>query len=663
MDGTPLAAEQLDATDLHVEATYRLTEALVEAESQMRRRVQMLSEVVFEIDADGCFVFLNDAWAKAVGHEPAACLGRQLCDFVLDEDRPTCRRAMADAGAGGSALRPLIRMRRADGAVAWMEVSIDRIPTGGAVGVLHDVTTEKLAQDELKKLSLVASYTDNLVLITDGEGRTEWVNRAFTEHTGYTLADLAGRTPGEVLQGKATDRATVARIGEQLREGSSFDSELLNYTKQGEPYWVQLHITPIHNARGEVERFVSIQTDSTELRRTQHELEVTLVRAEAANEAKTQFLATVSHEMRTPLNAILGSAELALADESDPSALHAHLSRIRAGSEALLRLITDILDVSKIEAGQIDVERVPMEISSCLRGAVAPIAESARAKGLEFFLLCDDSLPPSVVGDPERLRQIVTNLAENAVKFTDSGFVRVEAHRLAPSESGGVALEIRVVDSGVGIPAEAQERVFERFVQGDGSTTRRAGGAGLGLSIVRSLVEALGGSVRVQSLPGAGADFRVTLPLVPVSEPALSAPPPERPARGGPVTAGARAARILVAEDNDLNFAVLEAYLTRAGYSVERALDGREAVAAAPRCDLVVMDVEMPGMDGLEATRRIRSEERERGVEPTPVLALTAHALQEYRDRCLSAGCTSYLSKPVRQHGLLEAVGAALDGA
>ena len=646
------------ATDLHVEATYRLTEALVQAESQMRRRVQLLSEVVFETDIDGRFVFLNDAWREATGYEPAESLGRCLCEFVVDQDKGLCRNLVSGPAWPAGATRPMIEVRRNDGGATWMEVSIDPIADGGAVGVLHDVTQRKHHLDELAKLSLVASSTDNLVIITDAHGRTEWVNPAFTARTGFTIEEIAGRKPGDVLQGPDTDPAAVRQLGEQLGAGNSVETELLNYTRHGEPYWVRIHITPIRDTHGNVERFISVQTDSTELRRTQDDLESAMVRAESANEAKTQFLATISHEMRTPLNAILGSVDLALDGGDHPPELHEHLSRVETSADILLRLITDILDVSKIEAGQIDVERVPVEIRPCLQGALGPVAERAAEKGLAFAFDYDDTLPAAMTGDPVRLRQIVTNLAENAVKFTDQGFVRVSAARLPATGEAGPALELRVADSGIGISSEDQEHVFERFVQGDGSTTRRQGGVGLGLNIVRSLVRVLGGTVAVQSRPGAGSEFRVTLPLVAVREP--SAPVAQASAADG---APAAAARVLVAEDNDFNFAVLRGYLRKAGHTVERAHDGREAVAASGDCDLILMDVEMPEMDGLEATRRIRAGEQEAGTPPTPVIALTAHAVQAYQEQCAEAGCTGYLSKPVRMPVLLDAVRSALDTA
>lgn len=646
------------ATDLHVEATQRLTEALVEAEARMRRRVELLAEIVFELDADGRLVFLNDAWRASLGYEHDGCLGRRLEEFVAPDDWELCSRTLATERVAAPELRPAIRIRRADGAIAVMEMSVAHIATGGVVGALHDVTAQRRAQAELAKLSLVASSTDNFVVITDRRGCTEWVNHAFTARTGYTLEDLRGRKPGAVLQGPDSDPETVRAIGQAIRDGRSIEAELINYTRDGEPYWVQVQITPVRDAAGEVERFVAIQSDSTEWRRAQQELEAARERAEAANTAKTLFLATISHEMRTPLNAILGSTDLAGLDVDDPAALRAHLGRIGSSAEMLLHLISDVLDVSKIEAGQIEIERVPVALESCLRAAVAPVAERARAKGLVFDIGWDPSLPAAIESDPARLRQIVTNLAENAVKFTDEGFVRVQVGWREDAPLGGPSLEILVADSGMGIAEEHHDRVFERFVQADSSTTRRQGGAGLGLSIVRALVDALGGDIAIRSRPGAGAEFRVWLPITPLPDAVDTASGLPTDRRLPASDAGG--ALVLVAEDNDINYQVVNAYLERAGYRVRRARNGIEAVAAAFDVDLILMDLEMPDMDGVAATRAIRRAEHAHGIAPTPVLALTAHALQEYRDQALAAGCDGYIAKPVRMQALLDAVAGAL---
>jgi PAS domain S-box-containing protein len=649
------------ATDLHVEATYRLTEALVEAEARMRRRIELLAEVVFETDSDGRFVFLNGAWDCALGYDGQDCLGRMVREFVVEDDWGVLSAALDSERISAPELRPVVRVVRADGAVSVMEMSIARLASGGVVGALHDVTVQHRAQAELAKLSLVASSTDNFVVITDRHGRTEWVNHAFTKKTGYTIDDMRGRKPGAVLQGPETNLDTVREIRDALRAGVSFETELVNYTRNHEPYWVQCAITPVRGSDGRVERFVAIQTDSTEWRRTQAELEAARSRAEAANTAKTLFLATISHEMRTPLNAILGSTDLALAGETDPEALRAHLTRINGSAESLLHLISDVLDLSKIEAGQIEIDRVPVRLEASVREALATIGDKARRKGLTFEITWDPALPAMVEIDPIRLGQIVTNLVENAVKFTDVGFVRVEAVARGGADPGGVWMDLRVIDSGPGIAPDDQSLVFERFVQGDSSTTRRNGGAGLGLSIVRSLAEALGGDVSVRSREGAGTQFEVRLPIFPAACASSLGDSSSWQLTGtGVALRRPGTARVLVAEDNDVNFQVVQAYLQRDGYEVRRARNGIEAVASARDVDLVLMDLEMPDMDGVAATRAIRQAELAHGVPATPVLALTAHALQEYRDQALDAGCDGYITKPVRMQALLDAVAGAL---
>ncbi len=267
------AGDPLLVTDLHVEATYRLTEALVEAEHRMRRRIELLTEVVFETDVDGRFVFVNGAWARVMAQPTAEALGRHLVAFVAPADVPQVLRRLRTLDADiADGERPLVRMLRLDGTLLWMEMSLAPIPGGGAVGVLHDVTRQKLAQDELAKVSLVASYTDNMVVITDASGHTEWVNNAFVTRTGYTIDDLRGRKPGRLLQGPDTDRTTVREIGDALRAGRSIRTELTNYTRTGEPYWVQIQITPIRNAKGEIEQYVSVQSDATDRHRVELEL-------------------------------------------------------------------------------------------------------------------------------------------------------------------------------------------------------------------------------------------------------------------------------------------------------------------------------------------------------------------------------------------------------
>jgi len=260
------------ATDLHVQATYRLTEALVESENRMRRRIELLSEIVFETNLQGKLVFLNAAWQKVLGYPVESSLGRTLSEFVYGGDQPVLEAAMPGKVPPLSALRPRVRFLGEKGEVAWMEVSVAQLPDGGLVGTLYNITDVIKAQDELAKLSLVASFTDNFVIITDHLGRTEWVNQAFTKRTGYSIEDMLGRKPGELLQGPETDKQTVEQIRNLLKAENSFTSELLNYSRSGESYWVSFRISPIKDAQGRISRYVSIQTDCTDLRRNQEAL-------------------------------------------------------------------------------------------------------------------------------------------------------------------------------------------------------------------------------------------------------------------------------------------------------------------------------------------------------------------------------------------------------
>jgi len=654
---TDVLAKSTRPKDLAFEPGSPLAEALAYAQNQMRRRIDMFSDIAFEADASGSFVFLNQAWTRILGYASEGSLGHRLDQYVVVEEPQPGNTRFGESGSASK--RSHLQMRRADGSLVWLEASIDTLSGGGTIGILRDVTVQKVAQQEFEKLSLVASYTDNLVVITDRHGLTEWANPAFLARTGYALDDLVGRKPGDVLQGPDTDPNAVSEVKRLLERGISFTTELLNYPKTGEPYFVQMHIAPIRDASGEIERFIAVETDTTEIHEAREALEAAKKRAESANEAKTQFLATVSHEMRTPLNAIIGSTELALWGGAESPDLRTNLLRIGGAAEALLRLISDMLDVSKIEAGQIDIENVPVNIRSSLQDAIAPFIARARAKGLEFGVKFDEDLPAFILCDPDRLRQIASNLVENALKFTEHGYVRVTASRIAAAGPEGAALEIGVADSGAGIAPDQLRLIFDRYVQVDKSHAQRKAGTGLGLNIVKSLCAALGGTVDVVSRPGDGSEFRVRLPLVAVVDPSGET---ERKSKTVQSQRAAAPAKVLIAEDNNVNFELMEAFLKPTGYLIERAANGREAVEKFETVDLILMDVEMPEMDGLEATRIIRERERARGRPPMPVIALTAHAVQQFRDRCMAAGCTGYLSKPVRMRPLLETIATALEG-
>lgn len=495
-------------------------------------------------------------------------------------------------------------------------------------------------QKDARRLSLVARHAMDSVIMSDAEGRIQWVNHTFEKVTGYSMAEVLGHRPSEFLNGPETSMAVSDQIAAAIGAGRSHRAEILNYRKDGQKIWMEITLVPVLDETGAVETVVSVERDVTQARKHAQELARAKLDAEAATRAKSDFLATMSHEIRTPMNGVIGMADL-LCEADLPPTYHDYAETIRHSAEALLTILNDILDLSKLEAGRVELNPIDFDPGACLDNVVRLLRSQASARGL-YLGLETDGVPPHLRGDDTRLRQVLLNVIGNAVKFTETGGVTVHARARPEGDDWRLRIEIR--DTGVGIPQDRLDHIFDPFAQADAATTRRFGGTGLGLSISRRLCEAMGGSISARSEPGVGSCFVIELPMARALGPG---------AEGGSALSDdglPEALTVLVAEDNSTNRKIIEKFLQKTPIRLLFALDGVEAIEMVQnhQPDIVYMDMAMPRMDGLTATRHIRD-----GSGPQPrIVALTANGFASDRAACLAAGMDGFLTKPLRKADL-----------
>jgi PAS domain S-box-containing protein len=513
-----------------------------------------------------------------------------------------------------------------------------------------------LERDALFLRSIVENIPYMIFVKNASDLRFVRFNKAGETLLGYTREELIGKNDYDFFPEDEADFFT--ELDRQVLGGKQvvdIPEEPIETKKLGTRFLHTKKI-PILDERGEPRFLLGISEDITDRKRVREELKRAKDAAEAASQAKGEFLARMSHEIRTPMNGIIGMTELAL--ETDlTTEQREYLDVVRGSAESLLKVLNDVLDFSKIEAGKLDLESVPFDLDDAVRQTVKAFGPRARDKDIELDLDLSADVPWAVVGDPVRLRQVLVNLLDNAVRFTQTGGVRVSVAVESKTDST-VTLRFAVKDTGIGISEEKQADIFESFTQVDGSTTRQYGGSGLGLTISTRLVGMMGGRIWLESSPSSGSTFFFTAEFG-IGEEGLEHIQDSQVA----LVAARRLPRmkVLVAEDNLVNRTLIARILQKQGHRVEQARDGEQVLAILDResVDLVLMDLEMPTMGGLEATRRIR--EQEAGTDRhLPIVALTAHAMRGDRDRCLAAGMDGYVPKPIRRSTLFSALAAAL---
>jgi PAS domain S-box-containing protein len=629
---------------------------LSEQRNFLRTLMDTIPDLISYKDRSGVYLGCNKHYAndfidrpreQIIGHTDQELQGNQeLAAFIrqkdqeaMTSDQPVSYEIPVTLTTGMQALfeSTKVAFHNADGAVV------------GVIGVSRDITARKAAENELRhsrdEWERTFDAMTDLIFIIDRNHRITHINRAALQKLGLSKEQAVGNACNVCMHGKdeppesCPQKMTLQDHGEHIVDTlvERLDSQF------------QITTTPIFNRDGSYAATVHVAHDITERKRHEAELELAREAADSANQAKSEFLANMSHEIRTPMNGIIGMAQLMNFTELSPEQQE-YLSYIELSADNLLSLINDILDLSKIEAGKIELEYEDFSLKKAIGDIVATQVSTIHRKHLQIAIDLAVDLPEIVSGDQLRFKQILLNLLGNAIKFTEQGGITISAAVVERQDYRGLFV-IKVSDTGIGMSAEVQEKIFFPFEQADTSTTRRFGGTGLGLTICRKLADLMGGAITVESRPGNGSVFSLELPFG--LSPAASSNATQL-GLANQITWDGPSLTILVAEDNELNLAFTIGILNKIGHTVKVARNGQETIERwrAGGIDLILMDVQMPIMGGHEAMLKIRQEEPQ-GAH-TPIIALTAHALRGDQERLLAAGFDQYLSKPFRLPQIIE---------
>lgn len=605
------------------------------------------------IGPDECVEDVNPAFAAAVGWTAPRLKGRNWRSLVHDGDRERTAEAVR-AALSGVARYLEVRSLCAGGRSREMALTVAPRPSGGGVLFLrHDISCYRADRDAL---ALAVESAPSGLLLLDGDGRIRMANAAVERIFGYSRQELAGKTVEILVPERFREKHLRHRhsLGPHLQVPTMDARDLVGRRRDGAEIPLQVYLNTIDTPSARL--VVVTVIDVAERVRYETEIEMARQAAESANRAKSDFLARMSHEIRTPMNLILGMNAMLL-ESNLTERQRMHLEICHRNVKRLLRLINGILDLSKVEAGRLLVEATPFSLDEVLDECVATISAAIEQKGLAFRLDIDSTAWRYWIGDRERLQQVLLNLIGNAEKFTEQGRIEIRV-RKAERADGAEGLQFEVADTGCGVPAAQSKLIFESFHQGDGAINRRYEGTGLGLAIARSLVRLMGGDIWLADRRDPGSTFVFSIFLQKCSRETVY-PVRKKPRRATPPPSRIRAGtRILLAEDNPENSFLVQTYLEDLPLLLDFAEDGADALRKrrTQDYDLILMDIQMPVMDGYTATREIRAWEQANGRPPVPVVALTAHALTGAAAEAREAGCDAHLAKPVEREDLVEAI-------
>jgi two-component system, sensor histidine kinase and response regulator len=617
------------------------------AEERSRQMLESSPIAVVINRPDGTPLFANTRALVLAGTDMATFMQNPVTRWFRDASAGEKSIAMLRDG------RPVrdveIEFQNIDGKPFWTLMTMEQIEVRGTAALIswcYDITARKTVEQEIRKLSLAVEQSPSMLVITNPVGAIQYANPRYRQVTGFTAADLAGTLP-DLVDAKGLPFEFHAEQWHELKSRGVWRRECQLRRHSGEPLWVGISVSGLAEESGEITHCIWVLEDLALYRQAVDTLREAKRLAEEATESKARFLANMSHEIRTPMNAIIGLANLCLGTELPPRQ-HDYVNKIHSAGTSLLGVVNDILDFSKIEAGKLNLEQTSFALDRVLDNVLTFVAQKAQEKGLELILQVSPDVPQDLLGDPLRLGQVLTNLLGNAVKFTDAGEVqlRVEAIKL---DSHHAHLRFEVSDSGIGMNAEQLGRLFEAFSQADDSMTRRFGGTGLGLSISRHLVELMGGHIDVSSTPGEGSCFSFGVRFEMAERRAPKALP-----------GMLEGLRVLVVDDHPVARAVLLELLRNFPFRSEAVESAAEAITAVRRADsgdrfgLVLMDLRMPGQNGIEATRRIK-QDRSLASPPTVIL-LTAFGDDNTAGEAADAGADAFLHKPATASTLLDTI-------